>query len=143
MKIIKISRFSKQVFEAVLKLLPQLTPDEHLPERQYFKNMLRSHNIHFFIAELDNKHIVGMLTLVTYDITTGKKIWIEDVVVDESQRGKGIGKELVKFAIAYSKSLGAESVALTSRPSRAEANELYKKIGFVLHETNMYKYWLR
>jgi ribosomal protein S18 acetylase RimI-like enzyme len=50
---------------------------------------------------------------------------------------------LVKFAIEYSKSLDARSVALTSRPSRVEANELYKKLGFVRHETNVYKYLLR
>ncbi len=65
------------------------------------------------------------------------------MVVDESQRGKGFGIELVKFALDYSKSLDAGSVALTSRPSRVEANELYKKLGFVRHETNVYKFLLR
>ena len=143
MKIKKINRFSERVFEAVLKLLPQLAPDTDLPARQYVEDILTSENIHFFIAELDNKQIIGMLTIGTYDILTGKKVWIEDVVVDESQRGKGFGKEMVKFAIEYSKTLGAASVALTSRPSRVEANELYKKLGFVLHETNVYKYLLR
>ena len=143
MKIKKINRFSERVFEAVLKLLPQLTPDTDLPARQYVEDILTSENIHFFIAELDNKQIIGMLTIGTYDILTGKKVWIEDVVVDESQRGKGFGKEMVKFAIEYSETLGAASVALTSRPSRVEANELYKKLGFVLHETNVYKYLLR
>jgi len=51
--------------------------------------ILTSENIHFFIAELDNKQIVGMLSIGTYNIPTGKKAWIEDVVVDESQRGRG------------------------------------------------------
>jgi ribosomal protein S18 acetylase RimI-like enzyme len=143
MKIKKINRFSERVFEAVLKLLPQLAPDTDLPARQYVEDILTSENIHFFIAELNNKQIIGMLTIGTYDILTGKKVWIEDVVVDESQRGKGFGKEMVKFAIEYSETLGAASVALTSRPSRVEANELYKKLGFVLHETNVYKYLLR
>jgi ribosomal protein S18 acetylase RimI-like enzyme len=143
MKIKKINRFSERVFEAVLKLLPQLAPDTDLPARQYVEDILTSENIHFFIAELNNKQIIGMLTIGTYDILTGKKVWIEDVVVDESQRGKGFGKEMVKFAIEYSETLGAASIALTSRPSRVEANELYKKLGFVLHETNVYKYLLR
>lgn len=84
-----------------------------------------------------------MLSIGTYNIPTGRKAWIEDVVVDESQRGRGFGDELVKFAIEYSKSLDARSVALTSRPSRVEANKLYKKLGFVRHETNVYKYLLR
>ena len=142
MNIKRINHFSEEVFEAVLKLLPQLAPDADLPTRQYFKSLLASGNTHFFIAELENKEIVGMLTIGIYNIPTGTKIWIEDVVVDESQRGKGVGKELIRFAIDYSKSLGAKSVALTSRPSRVEANEMYKKMGFVQYETNVYKYLL-
>jgi ribosomal protein S18 acetylase RimI-like enzyme len=84
-----------------------------------------------------------MLTIGTYPTPSGAKVWIEDVVVDETQRGKGIGKKLMLFAINYSKALGAESVALTSRPFRLAANRLYQKIGFIQYETNVYKYLLR
>jgi ribosomal protein S18 acetylase RimI-like enzyme len=92
---------------------------------------------------VDNKQIAGMLTIGTYKTPTGIKVWIEDVVVDELQRGKGVGKELMLFAISYSKSLGAKDVRLTSRPSRIEANELYSKLGFRKYETNFYKYVLK
>jgi len=77
MKIKKISRFSERVFQSVLKLLPQLAPDAELPTRQYFKDMLASDNINFFIAELENEQIAGTLTIGTYNIPTGKKVWIE------------------------------------------------------------------
>jgi ribosomal protein S18 acetylase RimI-like enzyme len=143
MKIKRIKRFGERVFEAVLKLLPQLSSDAELASSQYFKSILTSKNIHFFIAELDNREIVGMLTIATYNTPSGTKAWIEDVIVDESQRGKGIGKALVLFAISYSKSLGAKSVGLTSRPSRTVANRLYQKMGFVQYETNVYKYPLK
>jgi ribosomal protein S18 acetylase RimI-like enzyme len=143
MKIKKIKRFSVRVYEAVLSLLPQLASEADLPTREYFERILKSENIHFFIAELDNKQIAGMITIGTYMIPSGKKAWIEDVVVDESQRGKGIGKELILHAINYSGSLGAKSVGLTSRPSRTSANRLYQKLGFVKYETNVYKYLLR
>lgn len=143
MKIKKINRFSTRVFEAVLRLLPQLSSETDLPSKQYFKGILTSDNIHFFIAELDNKQIVGMLTIGTYNIPSGTKVWIEDVVVDESQRGKGVGKELMLHAINYSRSLGAKSVGLTSRPSRIAANKLYQKMGFVQYKTNVYKYQLK
>ena len=142
MKIKEISRFSKRVHEAVLRLLPQLAPETDLPSDQYFKSILTSENTHFFVAELDNKQIVGMLAIGIYNIPSGTKVWIEDVVVDESQRGKGIGKELILYAINYSRSLGAKSIGLTSRPSRIAANRLYQKMGFVKHETNVYKYLL-
>ncbi len=143
MKIKKINRFSTRVFEAVLRLLPQLSSEADLPSKQYFKSILTSDNIHFFIAELDNKQIVGILTIGTYNIPSGTKVWIEDVVVDESQRGKGVGKELILHAISYSRSLGAKNVGLTSRPSRIAANKLYQKMGFVQYETNVYKYQLK
>src|SRR5512133_1397416 len=140
MKIKRITRFSKRVFDAVLRLLPQLAPDAVLPDEQYFKSLLKSRNVHFFIAELDNEQIVGMLTIGIYDTPTGTKAWIEDVVVDESQRGKGFGEELTLYAINYSKALGARAVSLTSRPSRVVANKLYQKMGFTQYETNVYKY---
>jgi len=140
MEIKKVSRFSERAFEAVSKLLPQLSSDAELLTRQYLKSILASESIHFFVAEVDNKQIGGMLTIATYKTPSGIKVWIEDVVVDESQRGKGIGKELMLFAIGYSKSLGAKDIRLTSRPSRIAANELYLKLGFKKHETNFYKY---
>ncbi len=140
MKITRITKFTDQVFETVLKLLPQLDPAIDLPSRLYFKDLLASVNTHFFIAELDNRDIAGMLTIGTYPTPTGIKFWIEDVVVDETQRGTGIGKDLIQFAIDYAKSLGAEDIRLTSRPTRIAANKLYLKMGFVRYETNVYKY---
>jgi len=140
MEIKKITRFSERAFEAVSRLLAQLSSDAELLTRQYFKSILASESIHFFIAELDKKQIVGMLTIASYKTPSGIKVWIEDVVVDESQRGKGIGKELMLAAIDYSKSLGSKDIRLTSRPSRIAANELYLKLGFKKYETNFYKY---
>ena len=142
MEIKKIKRFSERAFEAISRLMPQLSPDSELITRSYFKSILASENVHFFIAGLQNKQIAGMLTIGTYKTPTGIKVWIEDVVVDESIRGKGIGKELMLFAIEYSKSLGAKDIKLTSRPARVEANELYKKLGFKKYETNFYRYQL-
>ena len=141
MEIREINRFSNRVFNATLRLLPQLAPDSAFLTREHFKRILKSKSTHFFIAELDNK-IAGILTIATYDIPSGTKVWIEDVVVDESLRGKGIGKALMLFSINYAKSLGAKSIELTSRPSRVAANQLYQKIGFVIRETNVYKYSL-
>ena len=140
MNIKKINRFSTRVFNALRRLLPQLAPDSELPDEKTFKKILKSGSTHFFIAELDNKEIAGILTLVTYDIPSGHKVWIEDVVVDESQRGKGYGREMMLYAISYAGSTGAKSIELTSRPSRIAANQLYRQLGFVIRETNVYRF---
>ena len=143
MKITEVNRFSSRVYDAVLRLLPQLAPGSELPSGEHFKKILKSGNIHFFIAELDDKQIAGIFTIVTYDVPTGTKVWIEDVVVDESQRGKGLGREMMLFAIEYARSAGAKAVDLTSKPSRIAANQLYRKTGFLLRETNVYRYLLK
>jgi ribosomal protein S18 acetylase RimI-like enzyme len=140
MKIKEINRFSQRVYNAVLRLLPQLDTGLELPSKKHIKGILKSERTHLFVAELDNKYIVGMLTLATYDIPSGKKFWIEDVVVDKSQRGKGFGRELILFAIEFAKASGATSIELTSRSSRIAANQLYNDSGFVIRETNLYRY---
>jgi ribosomal protein S18 acetylase RimI-like enzyme len=80
------------------------------------------------------------LTLVVFPIPTGVRAWIEDVVVDESARGNGIGDDLIVAAVEKSKRLGARSIDLTSRPAREAAHRLYLKAGFVVRETNVYRY---
>lgn len=140
MNIQQVSRFSIRVYNGVLKLLPQLNPDASSLSEKHFKEILKSKTTHLFVVQLNNKDIAGMLTIGTYNIPTGTKVWIEDVVVDESQRGKGIGRELTLFAIEYAKSKGYKAIELTSRPSRTAANQLYRDLGFVLRETNVYIY---
>jgi ribosomal protein S18 acetylase RimI-like enzyme len=138
MLVTHVTTYSAKLYESVLRLLPQLSSKEDLPSEKYFRALLGSENTHFFIAKLDNE-IVGMLTIGTYSTPTGMKVWIEDVVVDESQRGNGIGKDLTLYAIDYAKKQGFNEIRLTSRPSRIAANKLYMKLGFVQYETNVYK----
>jgi ribosomal protein S18 acetylase RimI-like enzyme len=70
------------------------------------------------------------------------KAWIEDVVVDESVRGRGVGELLNRAALDEARRRSIDSVSLTSRPSREAANRLYQRIGFEPRETNVYRYRL-
>jgi len=139
-EILRVKRYSNRVYNSVLLLLPQLDPAYPLPSVQHFREILSNRSTHFLIAEHDNKKIAGMLTLVSYKLPTGTKFWIEDVVVDESGRGKGIGKALVLHAVDIARSMGAKSVDLTSRPFRTAAHKLYSDLGFVIRETSVFRY---
>ena len=86
--------------------------------------------------------ILGSLTLAWFRIPTGVRAWIEDVVVDESARGRGVGEALNLDALERARALGARTVDLTSRPSREAANRLYQRIGFELRDTNVYRFSL-
>ena len=91
----------------------------------------------------DDGRIVGSLTLVVFPIPTGVRAWIEDVVVDSSVRGKGVGEALNREALRIARDKGAVTVDLTSRPSREAANRLYQRIGFEKRDTNVYRYDLK
>jgi ribosomal protein S18 acetylase RimI-like enzyme len=92
------------------------------------------------VARDDLGTIVGSLTLVLFRAPTGPRAWIEDVVVDTTTRGQGIGAALVRDALDRAASAGARTVDLTSRPSREAANRLYLRLGFEQRETNVYRW---
>jgi ribosomal protein S18 acetylase RimI-like enzyme len=95
-----------------------------------------------FIARDDDdaRTIVGCLTLAVFRIPTGLRAWIEDVIVDQSARRRGVGEALNREAIARAQAAGARTVDLTSRPSREAANRLYQRLGFHPRDTNVYRY---
>lgn len=83
--------------------------------------------------------IVGIATLAIYPILYGELARIEDVVVDEKHRGKGLGERLVVGLIDKARELNVDKLYLTSSPKRVAANALYQKLGFELYDTNVYK----
>ncbi len=137
MEIFRLTEISEDILIAFRKLIPQLSPDAQIPTKEDLEEIFKSENSFLFLAR--DKEIVGTLTLITYRIPTGLKVWIEDVVVDNKMRGKGIGEKLTRYAIDYAIKLGAKRIELTSKPSRIAANEMYKKMGFDKRETNVYR----
>jgi ribosomal protein S18 acetylase RimI-like enzyme len=130
-----------ELVEAFRRLMPQLSSSNPAPTRTELAEMIESPAITLLIAR-DEGEIVGSLTLAMFRIPTGRRAWIEDVVVDNARRGRGIGEALTREALAVAKAAGATTVDLTSRPSREAANRLYQRVGFEKRETNVYRYKL-
>jgi len=128
-----------EVLAALHRLIPQLSSSSTPVTVAELRELIDSDSSVLFIARVDGR-IVGSLTLAVFRIPTGIRAWIEDVVVDESARGHGVGEALNRAALAEAKRRGAKTVDLTSRPSREAANRLYLRIGFVARETNVYRY---
>ena len=132
-------RVDDELVAAFAELIPQLSSSSPPPDAAALTAIVDSPDSVLFIARVDEA-IVGSLTLAFYRIPTGVKGWIEDVVVDASARGRGVGEALNRAAIAEAAHRGAKNVSLTSRSSREAANRLYVRLGFEPYETNVYRY---
>lgn len=137
-EIYKVAALSAKLSEALERLLPQLSQSAQMPNSEQIELLLKSENTHLFVAEREGE-ILGMLSLVVVDIPTGRKAWIEDVVVDEKARGLRIGHALVEKAKESATELGAKRVYLTSNPSRVAAHALYKSCGFEEYNTSVFR----
>ena len=133
------SQASEELVAACHQLIPQLSSSAQPITVSELAEIINSDSTVMFVARIDNK-IVGLLTLAIFRIPTAVRAWIEDVVVDSSARGHGVGEALNHAAIAEAKRCGAKTVDLTSRPSREAANKLYKRLGFVERDTNVYRF---
>jgi len=130
---------SADVLAACHRLIPQLSSSSAPISAQELEEIIESDTTVLFAAR-SNQEIVGLLTLAIFRIPTGVRAWIEDVVVDDKARGKGVGDALNRAALAEAGRRGAKTVDLTSRPSREAANRLYQRLGFKQRETNVYRY---
>ncbi|MEY3091991.1 MAG: hypothetical protein RL413_136 [Actinomycetota bacterium] len=130
-----------EVVQAFGVLIPQLSRSNPAPTRAELEALVASEASTLFVARVDGR-IAGSLTLAMFRIPTGVRAWIEDVVVDESARGHGVGEALNRAALDHARANGAITVDLTSRPSREAANRLYKRMGFEQRDTNVYRFTL-
>ncbi|HTJ38201.1 MAG TPA: GNAT family N-acetyltransferase [Dactylosporangium sp.] len=127
-----------EVLKAFGRLLPQLSRSAEPLDAEALRTLVAWQGNRLLVARVDGE-IVGALTLVMFPIPTGWRAWIEDVVVDESARGQGVGAALTREAVAVAQAAGARTVDLTSRPSREAANRLYERLGFELRDSKVYR----
>jgi ribosomal protein S18 acetylase RimI-like enzyme len=140
-QVVPVGLVTDEVLEAFHRLIPQLSSSSSPITMTELDEIVGNTSIVLFAARADGL-IVGLLTLVIFRIPTGLRAWIEDVVVDDRARGKGVGEALNRAALSTARQRGAKTVDLTSRPSREAANRLYQRLGFVRRDTNVYRFEL-
>lgn len=97
----------------------------------------------YVATRYDGEKLIGMGWIFPRQTILRKQAVVEDMIVDGSYRGKGLGRELLHDLVSWAKNHGVEVIELTSNPKRIAANELYKKYGFQLHLTNHYLYQVK
>ena len=107
-----ITAATPEIHEAMGRLIPQLSRSAAPMSEADVERFLAQPGVHLFVfrpdaADAEGNHpILGMLSLATFEIPTGVRAWVEDVVVDEGARGQGAGQSLVVAAIEHAQKIG-------------------------------------
>ena len=137
-RIFELTEAAPRYVQPINRLLAQLSSSPVVFTEKELQAIVGSSASRLFLLESDGE-VAGMLTLCSYLAPTGRKLWIEDVVVDNAFRSRSYGRRLVEHAISCASEQGG-TLMLTSKPSRVAANALYRSAGFQPKETNVYRF---
>lgn len=129
-----------EVQSALARLLPQLNPTLPLPDMERLERMVADPAVTLLLAR-DGEEIVGTTTVIVYTTPFWIKARLDEVVVDASARGKGVGEALVMAALEIGRERGAEVAELQSGrgPAREAAHRLYLRLGFKIRDTDVFR----
>lgn len=96
-----------------------------------------NNNVLVAVCKIDDK-VAGIALLSTYKVISGYRGMVDDVVVDRSQRGKGIGRKLMEKLLEEGKNMGLNEILLFSGHHRTPAIALYKSLGFTMRDSGLY-----
>jgi ribosomal protein S18 acetylase RimI-like enzyme len=127
---------------ALARLLPQLSRRSGPPSEDQLRRIVDCPAVQLLCAHHTSAGIVGILALVLIPLPSGVRARIEDVVVDDAFRERGVGRALLREGLDRATAAGARDLDLTSRPGREAAVHLYTTLGFELRQTAVYRHYL-
>jgi len=140
MRVEAVNEVTPQVHAALARLLPQLNPNLHVPDMERLQRLVADPAVTLLVAQ-EGDTIVGTTTVVVYTTPFWIKARLDEVVVDHSARGKGVGEALVKVALQIGRDRGAQVAELQSGhgPAREAAHRLYERLGLKIRETDVFR----
>jgi GNAT superfamily N-acetyltransferase len=132
----------KEDLPQVLELIKELAEYEKQPEQ--VKNTVEmmevdgfGHQPVFGMLIAENEHRIVGISIYYYRYSTwkGKRLWLEDIVVNESHRGKGIGSQLFEKTIEIGKTTKCTGMMWQVLDWNQPAIRFYEKYGAGM-ETN-------
>ena len=136
----EVSVATPEIHQALARLLPQLNPNLEVPSMQRLEALMADPDVTLIVAR-DGSNIVGTATVIVYTTPFWIKARLDEVVVDGSALGKGVGEAIVRACLEIGKRKGAQVAELQSGrgPVRAAAHRLYKRIGFEVRDSDIFR----
>ena len=136
-----IRRATEADLPRIVELLSQLalgddrdSPVQPLLEsyRAAFREIEADARQQLLVAEAAGRIVASAVLGLIPNLSYRGRPWafVEGIVVDRPERGKGYGGALVRYAIEEARRAGCYKVSLTSNKRRSEAHRFYEKLGF-------------
>jgi GNAT superfamily N-acetyltransferase len=129
---------TRELEAALASLLPQLNPTLQVPDAERIRALVNDPAVTVLLAK-DGADVVGTATVIVYTTPFWIKARIDEVVVDQAARGRGVGEALVNACLDVARKRGAQVAELQSGKQREVANRLYRRMGFQLRDSNLYR----
>lgn len=155
-KIITVTEYNKAVADRIRQLLIQLSrsgKDKGEIPQEWFEQLISSpwHDclLAVDLAEDSNtkqdllilpEQILGMASVsVIFGAGIGKNAYLEDFVVDQSARGKGVGHLLFQAYENWTREKGCKNLEFTCGQGREAAQQFYRDHGAAKYDTNFFR----
>ncbi|MGA7911213.1 MAG: GNAT family N-acetyltransferase [Candidatus Dormiibacterota bacterium] len=140
MRIEEVAEATPELHAALSRLLPQLNPTLPVPGMERLRRLVADPAVTLLVAR-DGREIVGTTTVIVYTTPFWIKARLDEVVVDSSVRGRGVGEALVTASLEVGRRAGAQVAELQSGkgPARAAAHRLYERMGFKIRDTDVFR----
>lgn len=128
----EVDRLMAQVHQLHVNGRPDLYIDvEHIYSFEQFKEMVENEDMITILVEEDDKVIgICMVSMRAKTCMVKRRTaYMEDLCVDESYRGKGIGKKLFLYAKELAEKMGAERLDLMVWDFNEDARKFYESMG--------------
>lgn len=140
MQVEEVRAATPDVHAALARLLPQLNPNLDVPTMERIEALMADPHVTLLVVR-EGADIVGTATVIVYTTPFWIKARLDEVVVDASARGRGVGEAVVRACLDVARRKGAQVAELQSGrgPARAAAHRLYKRIGFEVRDSDLFR----
>lgn len=140
MRIEPVTGATPDVQAALARLLPQLNAGLEVPTIERVRAIVEDPDVTLLFAR-EGDQVAGTATVIVYTTPFWIKARIDEVVVDEMARGKGVGEALVRACLDIARARGAQIAELQSArtEARAAAHRLYRRMGFEVRNSDLFR----
>lgn len=155
-RIIAATEYNKTVADRIRQLLIQLSrsgKDKGEIPQEWFEQLISSpwHDLLLAVESAEDSNvkqdppvlpeqILGMASVsVIFGAGIGKNAYLEDFVVDQSARGKGIGNLLFNAYEDWAREKGCKNLEFTCGQGREAAQQFYRDHGAATYDTNFFR----